>query len=924
MDGPSSAKPSLLARPFVLGTRLILASPWTTICVALVLALAAAGYSAACLGYRANRLDLVNPESQYNKLWARYAAEFGDQNDAVIVVEGSDRGQIMPAIETLAAALAREDRLLHSVLYKVDLTGLRSRGLYYLPLDQLRGIERHLDNLMPIVAGDWSQLNVGRVCTIMLEQVQQAAPGGAAAKASATPPAAFDVDALDQFDTFFASLAGSLARQPFRSPWPTGNVDTRGLDQLGAHYMLSPEGRFGFITLQLDAGNDPLNPRAGAIRALRAVVAAARKQHPQVKIGLTGLPVMEDDEMTTSQASMFVASIVSLFGVGVLFVAGFGGIRHALLANLILLVGMAWSFAFATAVIGHLNILSVTFTATLIGIGIDYGVYYCARYLQLRKELDSCDAALLETARSAGPAITAGAVTTAISFFAAGCTSFVGVAELGIIAGGGILLCALAELTLLPAAISLVDRSSWGNRLPEPLPIHRWVQPLLSVPRVTLAGGALITLALAVGLSRLWCDDNLLDMQAEGLESVELERRLLNECHQSSWFALSMADTPEQLLERKAALEKLPSVERTEEIVSLLPTAAASKQELIEHIARRLADLPQRVPLIPVERPERLKAIIGQIEHLVGFAAPQVAINRHLAQICSSLRRLPAADSFALVSRFQQQAAEALLTQLRQLRDIAHAELPSSADLPPALVSRFVGQHGKLLLRVYGRGNIWDSAALGRFVQEVRSVDPQITGNPLQAFEASREMRQSFEQAALYSLGIIVVVLWLDLRNWRHAALAALPLGVGVIETFGALGWLNIPLNPANMIALPLILGIGVDYGVHIVHEFREHNGPYRISQGTAVAVLVDALTTIVGYGALMVASHQGLQSLGRVLTLAVTCCLFTSLVLLPALLTLVSRRRIAAEAAAMESLRPSGEGGGTSRRMRAVEAVQV
>ncbi len=213
-------------------------------------------------------------------------------------------------------------------------------------------------------------------------------------------------------------------------------------------------------------------------------------------------------------------------------------------------------------------------------------------------------------------------------------------------------------------------------------------------------------------------------------------------------------------------------------------------------------------------------------------------------------------------------------------------------DLPASLVDRFVGQHGRHLLKIYGRGDIWDSAALGRFVKEVRTVDPQVTGNPLQAHEASLEMKHSYQEAAIYSLLVILGVLVLDFKSLNYAILAALPLGVGVLQMFGILGMLDIALNPANLIALPLILGIGVDYGVHIVHEFREQQGPYRISAGTAVAVLVDALTTLVGFGSLMIATHQGLQSLGRVLTLGVTCCLFTSLIMLPALLTWITRNR--------------------------------
>jgi hypothetical protein len=250
------------------------------------------------------------------------------------------------------------------------------------------------------------------------------------------------------------------------------------------------------------------------------------------------------------------------------------------------------------------------------------------------------------------------------------------------------------------------------------------------------------------------------------------------------------------------------------------------------------------------------------------------------------------ADCYATLSHFQQQIAGDLLSRLYALKNMADPEPPRLSDLPTSLVDRFVGQHGKHLLKIYGRGNIWDMQSLDRFVQETRTVDPRVTGNPLQAHEASLQMKHSFEQSALYAMVIILAVLWLDFRNLTDVLLASLPLGLGVLLMFGLLGYWGIPLNPANMIALPLILGIGIDYGVHIVHEYRAQRGPYRMSSSTAVAVFVDSLTTIVGYGALMVASHRGLQSLGRVLTIGVSTCLFCSVVMLPALLAWLSRRR--------------------------------
>jgi hypothetical protein len=159
-------------------------------------------------------------------------------------------------------------------------------------------------------------------------------------------------------------------------------------------------------------------------------------------------------------------------------------------------------------------------------------------------------------------------------------------------------------------------------------------------------------------------------------------------------------------------------------------------------------------------------------------------------------------------------------------------------------------------------------------------------------------MKRSYEQAGIYALVVIVAVLWLDFRSLTHSLLAALPLAVGMLQTFGLMGLVGIDLNAANLIGIPLILGIAVDYGVHIMHDALERPGPYRISASTANSVLVDALTTILGFGALMVASHRGLESLGRVLTVGVTTCTATSLVLLPALLAVLTRNRPVADAA--------------------------
>ena len=887
---PESGPSSLLARLLVAWTRVCLRAGVAVVLAAVVSAVAAGVYTAQVLGYKVNRTDLLDPKSDYNKLWIDYISEFGEDDDAVVVVEGPSRAAVIRALEEVSAAVGREQRLFHSVLHEVDLSKIRAKGLHYLSPADLQRIEGFIERTRPILDGGWSQLTVATMVGALAGQM---VAGSNHTRADGENPAA----ALERYSESLVAGLEATSRPglsgigDYVSPWPGMPESLSTLRDLASEHLLAKDGRLGFVLLRLKKSEGGFAGASAATDELRRLIEAVGRSHPDCTIGLTGLPVMEDDEMRASQQSMVWASGLSLAAVVLVIIAGFGGVRHALMANGVLVIGMAWAFAWATASVGHLNILSVTFTVTMIGVGIDYGTYYVGRYLELRRRGLDCDAALVEASASVGPGILTGAITTAVAFFAAALTSFVGVAELGLIAGGGILLCCAAELLVLPAVVALVDRGPLGRRIPVPVPVHSWLAPIFRHPRFVALAAMAGTMALASGLHDLGYDHNLLNMQPEGLESVEIEKKLLAECDQSVWYALSIADSREELLDRKERLTALASVERVDEIASLLPVDEDLKRPLIERIRTRLAALPERPPEIPPDRLDALGETLAWAQIEASKRPEALRTAWHLERARDALRRLGPEECARALATFQQRSAGELLSRLHALAGVADPEPPSLTDLPPSLVERFVGQSGKHLLKIYGRGDIWNFRALETFVQDVRSVDRRATGNPLQAYEASLEMKKSYEQAALYALVVILAVLWLDFRSIPHSILAALPLALGMAQTLGLMGLLGIELNPANLIGIPLILGIAVDYGVHIVHDFLERPGPYAISPSTANSVLVDALTTILGFGALMVASHKGLESLGRVLTLGVTTCTVTSLVFLPALLALLRPR---------------------------------
>lgn len=882
-DGKPSEEISFLAHPLRAMTKLVVRAPRATVVAGLALAVASIFIGATQLSMNTSRLDLLNPKSSYNQLWLDYIEDFGKDDDTVVVVQGADAEAIRPVVDHLAQQIERHDWLFRDVLHRVDLTPLGAKRLHYLTPVQLQQVEQFLFQVQPVVAGDWSFLQLGR----LVENL---------GRASMHPDPAMRQQALHTYsqhvDNLYHTLFGS---EDYSSPWPSLSQEEGESDPFQTQYLLTGDGCIGLILLRLIDDGQSFDRGTKAIAQLRELLARVNEQYPDVEIGLTGLPVMENDEMRASEESTIESSVLSLIGVALLFIVGFGGLRHPLLAVAALITGICWTLGYIVFSVGHLNILSMSFGIILIGLGIDFGIHYVAGYLHERQAGVSSAEALLATADKIGPGVVTGGVTTAIAFFAAGLTDFTGVAELGIIAGGGIVLCLLGAIFMLPALIQWSDVKRDAVNPPQPVAIHRWFSFTQRFPRSTmLLAGAVIAVS-SLGLDNLWYDHNLLNLQPEDLESVQLEQKLLDETDQSVWFAISLADSRDELLARKERFQALSSVERTEEIASLIPGGEAEKSPIIARINQQLAQLPQQPPQIQVAAPSEVAARMMAAQSQLGVAA-ESPLGVKAAQVIEALRTRQLPDCYRALAAYQQQVAFDLLMRLQALAASSDPQGPRLEDLPPSLVERFVGSSGRYLLKVYSKNDIWDMDDLSTFVQEVRSIDPQATGQPLQTYEASRQMQRSYLHAALYALIGVMMILVIDFRSLGYTLLALIPVGLGLLMTFGIMGLLGVPLNPANMIVLPLVMGIGIDDGVHVLHDFRHQKGPYRLSSATAAAIVMTTLTTMLGFGTMMLADHRGLESLGRVLTIGIFSCMFMALIPLTALLAWISRHRTVEE----------------------------
>ncbi|WP_425617777.1 MMPL family transporter [Anatilimnocola sp. NA78] len=872
---------SLLSRPLELLTTWSLKAPLWVVGAAVGLTLIALLVTFNGLEFKTSRLDLLNAKSAYNQRWLAYLDEFGDRDDAVVVVQSADPALLRKVLDDIAEQLRTQKKLFQSVMDRQNLSALRGKALHYLPDSELHQLQQHTEQARHLLPRDPKTADP----SVALAQLNDTLE-----KVRAASPEAHQ-QLQERYGKVTASLALALNPEQLRQQMPAADWSQLN-EKFGSKYLLSEQGHMGFVLCKMKIDENELARGTQAIKTLRQMIVDTRARHPDAWIGLTGMPIIEFDEMQSSQADMLWTGILSMVFVSILFIAGYGGLRHALIACVVLQLGMAWSFGFVTLAIGHLNILSSAFGVVVIGQGIDFSIHYVASYLKLRRLGHGTAEALIITARDVGPGVFTGAISTAAAFFAAGLTEFTGISELGIIGGAGILLCVIATAFVLPSLIYLVDHSREHLAMPEILPAASWIRPLTRHPALTIASTLVLTLGLTTGVAWVRYDHNLLNLQPAHLESSEIERELFSQLDDSVWFAVSMCDSKEELAQRKAQFEKLSQVAKTEEIGSLLPKSTPRKQQQIAEIHDSLLDLPQRPMPVSIHA-GRLKREVARAKFLLERDSPyETPLLQQLAMVAQQINLQPDDQLAARLSMTSVSLASNVLAPLRELRELSDPSPPVISDLPTELTDRYIGKSHKYLIKVYARGNIWDLDRLSKFVEQVESVDPRVTGHPVQTFYASQHMQQSYIYSGCYALIAVFVLLLLDFRNLWHAFLAMTPLGLGFVQMCGVIGWLNIPFNPANMIGLPLIIGIGLDEGAHLVHEMRRQRGRFKLEDSTVIAVILTSVTTMAGFGTLILSRHQGLRSMGQLLTLGVGLCLATTVLFLPSLLTILTRHR--------------------------------
>ena len=866
------------------------------------------------LGFESDRNALISPQLAWNQRFIDWQSSFPGKNDLWIVIDlGAAEGESAYG-ERLAAARAMAEQLAERLRAASD-DGL-GRPLADVVFWRFRADQQSPRALRMASGGTFERQvreicdqatllqvspTVGRLLANIAAQVSQAA----SQRGDALPTDGHS--GLQRITALVQAIGGAVGDDP--------KYDFSGLS-VRWQYLTSHNGRQMYMRVRPVLEADNINAAGAAIEGIKAAIAEASGKWPQIEVGLTGILAIETEETATATRDSARASVIAFALIAVLLIAAFHSWRLPLLVMVALLFGIAWTFGFATLAVGYLQVLSVVFTVILLGLGVAYGIHLAARFELVRHSYADGPAgfepAMSDSVQTVGPGVVTGAVTTAAAFCTTLLTRFKGVAEMGVIAAAGIMLCLLAMFSVYPALLRLVKPKGKHIRSMDSRYVHffedRWVKPFARYPRVTLAAAGLLTVVslVPIAVGRMTFDYDLLKLMPRGSASVRWQQRIAQDGGQPIYFGVSICEDLDEARIRTARLRGLSSVQEVGGVGLLFPRDESQKQSQLTELRQQLAAAPRAAATgRPVDLGQTMTGMQQMLRLSVGLPGVSAELRVTLDELDAALGT--AIDGLAQLDESQRAERLSALDQAYgQWRGAALAMIDQTLDdgqltiddLPQQQRQWYVDESGRLALEIYphvpdGAGGALDPTVLGGFVRDLRSIDREVTGPAVQIYASGSLIKRSYKVAGALALLVVFLLVALDFQRVEDAVLALVPVGVGFAMTFGLMYLVNVRINAANIIVLPLMFGIGVDSGVHILHRYRHdpQTRPLGLAHGTGKGITITSLTAVIGFGSLMTASHRGIASLGFVLATGILLTMFACWVIMPAWLELRSAR---------------------------------
>ena len=844
--------------------------PVLTVLAFLLLVLLAAGVTRARLGVSTDLDQLFSASLPWKQQEAELKRLFPQfSNLMVAVIDGASPEEADATAAGLAAALSADSTHFRTVRRPDASPWFERNGLLFLDQEDLQSLLDRTIDAQPFL-GQLSADPSARGLFAALALLGMGVERGEADLTSFGPA----------LQAFHAALRAAIDGHPRPLSWQ--NLLAGKLVQLAGPYRL--------VLAQPVLDYGALEPGGAAGRALRQAADGLEfVRAGTARVRLTGSVPLADEEFATVADGALAGLVGSLVLVAIWLFLALRTWRLVLPVLVTLLVGLALTTGFAALAVGTLNLISVAFAVLFVGIAVDFGIQFAARLAEA--------GSLAKLGRRAGPQIGLAAAATAAGFLAFTPTPFSGVAELGLIAGVGMLIAFACTMTLLPALISLLvpqARVGWASSTDEMgLAALRPLDRLVTRGRwVVLAVFAAVFATGLASIPHLRFDSDPLSTKDPNTEAVRTLRDLEEGPLTNPYSVEAITAGPAQAADVAERLRALPLVDEVITLTSLVPADQEAKLPLLEDAASLLTPTLAARQAGASVRPEDVRLAARTAQAQLVRAAARLPAGHPVAALAADLQALStASDTTAMAAN--ESLTRFLPQQLARLRTALSPTMPVGPEAIPAVLARdWRLPDGRVRVQATGKPEARSGAGMAELVAQARTVDPRVGGTAVAVTETAVTIVRAFQTAAGLAMAAIAIILALALRRVLDVLLVLAPLTVSAVLTVLGCTLLPLTINFANVIALPLLLGVGVSFNVYFVMNWRAGRTSL-LGSATARAVLFSALTTATAFGSLSLSRHPGTASMGNLLLLSLGCTLATSLLFLPALLAVLPCRNV-------------------------------
>jgi uncharacterized protein len=837
--------------------------PWWVIALALVLSASCAVYAERHFAIKTDINDLISPRLPWAQRAKRFLEAF-PQREILVVIDARTPELVERAATMLQQALEAKPDLFPVVRQPQSNSFFERNGLLYLPTDEVKQLTAWVtraDDLIATLAADPSLRGTLDALSLGLMGVRRHE---------------LKLDDMTKALTMAAdTVEAILAGQPASFSWRvlTSNTPTEPHDLQ----------RFVEVQPRLDFG--ALEPGRAATDAIMQTAADLRLAADYgARVRLTGLIPIDDDEFGTIKQNAGLNATISLLAVLAILWLALRSARIIFAVIVSITVGLAISAAWGLFLVGALNLISVGFFVLFVGLGIDFGIQFSVRYRAERHDCDDLRTALHLAAVKAGGPLALAATATAVGLSSFLPTDYRGLSELGEIAGSGMIIAFLTSITVLPALLALLkppaEPRPMGFMALAPLDAflerHRIAVVVLTVLAVVLASPLLLFLPF---------DFNPLHLRSPKVESVAtfLELRKDPQTAVNSVEIMAPNLTAANVIAQRLA--ELPQVSRTMTLSNLVPDDQDEKLRLIRKAAAVVDPSlnPKKTEPSPDDQ-ENVAALTSTAAALSKIAGDQQGQGADAARrLSGALSRLANAAP-SVRKQTETTIVEPLSSSLERLRHELDPQRITTETIPPELAREWMTPDGRARVQVLPKGDPDNTADLRDFVTAVLAIEPNATGAAVALYESGNTIVRAFIEAGMFALSAIALLLWITLRRLGDILLTLLPLLVAGVVTLELCVVFELPLNFANIIALPLLLGVGVAFKIYYIMAWRA--GKTALLQSVLTrAVIYSAMTTATAFGSLWMSSHPGTSSMGKLMSLALICTMAAAVLFQPALM---------------------------------------